>query len=154
MSKLKSIFILLVFFIYGCSGYESVHKIEKKKFSIVALNLHGDKKISQYLKRNFRKYEKIDGTNRSYKIETNSSIKKNIKSKNRSGVTLNYSLDISVDLIVFEGEKILGKKVFSKSVNYSNLDNKFELNQYEKLITKNQSKKIIEQINQYINSIK
>tara|TARA_B100000795_G_scaffold76198_1_gene54193 strand:+ start:1114 stop:1578 length:465 start_codon:yes stop_codon:yes gene_type:complete len=154
MRKLKFIVILFVLFINGCSGYESVHKIEKKEFSIVALNLHGDKKINQYLKKNFKKYEDTNGANRFYKIDTSSSINKTIKSKNKSGVTLNYSLNISIDLIVMEGEKILGKKVFSESVNYSNLDNKFELNQYEKLITKNQSKKIIEQINQYIDSIK
>jgi len=151
--KLKNIFIILVFFLHGC-GYQAVNKMSINKYTILKYELNGDKEISRHLKKNFNKFTKSKNHPRKYTIKTQSKINKKINSKDSLGVAEALSLEINITITVKENDKILWNKSYLENVNYSNMDNKFELNQYEKNIIKNQTEKIINKINFSIASIK
>tara|TARA_B100000787_G_C16191397_1_gene297741 strand:- start:1583 stop:2044 length:462 start_codon:yes stop_codon:yes gene_type:complete len=145
---------LIFFFLFvSCNGYQSVHNIEKKNYSIIDFQLSGDKKINRYLEKNFRKYKNIPNSIHNYAIEAKSETKKTTRAKNLSGTSESYTLNIRVKLVIKKNDKILREKIFSENIDYNNLNNKFELNQYEKIIIKNQMQKIIREINYYIASI-
>ena len=44
---------------------------------------------------------------------------------------------MSIKLNILENENIIKTKIFNKNSNYKNLDNKFDLNQYEKNLIDN-----------------
>ena len=69
-------------------------------------------------------------------------------------MTQNLTLDVIIKIKIKEDGKTLAEKTFQESVGYSNLDNKFELNQYEKIIIKDQTNKIINKINFFISTLK
>ena len=53
-----------------------------------------------------------------------------------------------------ENQKTVGEKIFKESLNYSNLVNKFELNQYEKIMIKDHTNKVVNKINLFISSLR
>ena len=152
MTIFKVILIIFVSFLYGC-GYESIHQKKLKNFSIISFETKGDQKISRNLTKNFSKLQNNKEAKKYYEIITNSNIEKKIKLKDSKGNIENYSLKININLTLKENNKIVYEKNFSEEINYSNIKNKFELKQYEKIIIDNQTKKIIDKINIFLNSL-
>ena len=153
MINLKIVLLGIFLLAQGC-GYQSVHKIERENFSIIKFEITGDQKISRYLENNFKKFEKNSDSKYIYELTINSEIVKKIQSKNSAGVTQNLTLDVIIKIKIKEDGKTLAEKTFQESVGYANLDNKFELSQYEKIIVKDQTNKIINKINFFIPTLK
>lgn len=153
MKKLNILFLIPLIFLYSC-GYESIHNKKQGNYSIIKFEAIGEKKISRNLTRYFTESQDVNDTNKYYEIKTNSKIEKEIESKNSRGVAENYSIKITIELVVKQNSEVIKKKTFVEKSNYSNTKNKFELKQYEEIIIEGLTDKIIDKINFFISSLK
>ena len=74
-------------------------------------------------------------------------------SKNSKGDPKTFNLKVSVKISIKDSKGNLKEKLFIKSVNYKNLDNKFNLKNYEEKLTKNLAEIISDEIIIYLQSI-
>ena len=151
--RFNYILVILIFLLCGC-GYQSIYKVDKGEFSIINFEINGPDKITRSLTRNFKLLQNNKEANKYYNLNANSNITKSIKSKNSKGEIETYSLKVTVNLIIKMNNQIIQEKEFSEIVSYNNLDNKFELKQYEDIIIKSQTIKIINKINIFLRSLK
>jgi len=77
-----------------------------------------------------------------------------VTSKDKKGNPIGFSINMIINLAVFENEILKGKTNFEKSFEYNNKSNKFDLKQYEKNIKDNLIKKLSDEIIRYLNSLK
>ena len=150
--RFNYILVILLFLLYGC-GYQSIYKVDKGEFSIINFKINGPDKITRSLKKNFEQLQNNKEANRYYNLNANSNITTSIKSKNSKGEIETYSLKVTVNLTIKMNNQIIQEKEFSEIVNYNNLDNKFELKQYENIIIQGQTNKIINRINAFLRSL-
>ena len=146
-------FILLILFIFltNC-GFEPIYskknldikinKIEKEntllnnEISNALLNIYNSLSASKVL---------------NIKIDSKKFV--NIKSKNKKGDPSNFELLIKID---FEAVDQSDKKYiqeFSRKINFNNSDDKFQLAKYQLELEKILTKKLIEDINNYLANI-
>tara|TARA_B110000027_G_scaffold10479_1_gene9212 strand:+ start:635 stop:1093 length:459 start_codon:yes stop_codon:yes gene_type:complete len=151
--RFNYILVILLFLLCGC-GYQSIYKVDRGEFSIINFEINGPDKITRSLTRNFKLLQNNKEANKYYNLNANSNITKSIKSKNSKGEIATYSLKVTVNLIIKMNKQIIQEKEFSEIVSYNNLNNKFELKQYEDIIIKNQTIKIINKINFFLRSLK
>ena len=150
--RLNYILIIFIFLLYGC-GYKSIYKIAKGNFSIIKFETNGPGKITKNLIRNFEQLQNNKEAKKYYEVIANSKIHTSISSKNSSGGVETYSLEVAVNLIIKKDNQIIQTKKFSENVTYNNLNNKFELKQYENIIIKGLTDKIVNKINNFLRSI-
>ncbi len=62
-------------------------------------------------------------------------------------------MNVRIDVEVKDSNKIIKFKSFEEKTNYNNLDNKFELKQYEKIVINDLTNKIVNDINYFLLSI-
>ena len=150
--KFKFILVIFILLLSAC-GYQSLYKIDKGEFSIISFKSSGSDVVSKQLTQNFKKLQNNKEAKKYYETDTDSKIDIVINSKNSKGKADSYSLRVTVDLIIKENDLVKQKKTFSEKTDYVNLDNKFELKQYENMIINGQTEKIIENINNFLNSL-
>ena len=151
--RFNYILVILIFLLCGC-GYQSIYKVDRGEFSIINFEINGPDKITRSLTRNFKLLQNNKEANKYYNLNANSNITKSIKSKNSKGEIETYSLKVTVNLIIKMNKQIIQEKEFLEIISYNNLNNKFELKQYEDIIIKNQTIKIINKINFFLRSLK
>ena len=88
-----------------------------------------------------------------FEIIATSNLVKSKKSKDRAGEATNLTLEIIVDLDVFQNGKKIKKITINENTNYNNNDNKFELKQFEKILINDLVNKIIYRIDLNLSSI-
>ena len=142
---IRKIFIyILLLTLWGC-GYEPLY-LKKSDFheNIQSFEIEGNKNISRKIisSLNLNKQNKKTG----YKLIVNSSKKLETVAKNASNNTSVYKSEIIVKISLMDGKKILKEKTFNKYFTYGNIENKFNLSQYQKDIEINLINKIIEEI--------
>ena len=117
MTKKITIFIFFIF-LAGC-GYSPLLNIEKISFYINDLNFSGDKKISNYILKNLKKYQNPKENTKNYNVNIISNYEKTVSSKDGSGNPTNYNIIVEADIIIIsnEGKKI--NKSFKKSRSLS-----------------------------------
>jgi len=152
MIKYKFFLFILILLTASC-GYHSTHKIDVSKYAIAKFELNGDKIINRLLKRNFEKFSDQKNIKKIYIIKTNSVKKRTIKAKDRLGNSSSFSMSVRIDIEVKDSNKIIKFKSFGEKTNYNNLDNKFELKQYEKIVINDLTNKIVNDINYFLLSI-
>jgi len=86
-------------------------------------------------------------------LEISSKVNKITSSKDTKGNPKTYRLEISTNIKISELEKLKFNKNFSKSLNYNNSPNKFELKKYEEKNKENLSEEISEDIIVYLLSL-
>lgn len=142
----KKIFILfLLITVSGC-GFSPINSLDNNNYSIISFKLNGDNQVNKIIKKNFDRYKNIDNQKKIFDINLTSKLIKNTNSKNKSGGNSNLSIKILIDLEIIENTKNREKISFSEISNYNSLENKFELKQYEKIITNDLTKKILNKI--------
>ena len=151
--KLINIFIILIFLIISSCGYKAINNSENYNFQLNNIEIIGNKEINIYLDRNFKKFQNNNAI-KIFDIELKSQVNKSVTSKNSEGKDTGFSLEIIVELKIFEEDKLLDNVDFTKNINYNNLDSQFELKQYEKVLIKDLSDQIIFDINNFISLIK
>lgn len=146
MEKKIFTFILLIF-LSSC-GYEaiySVKNINNYNFSISKLSFIGDREINLKIKQKLNNYtQEIKDIN--FILIITSKSEKIILVKNAAGDSTNFKIEITVNIDVFNKEKLKSNFIITESFNYENNSNKFELKNYEKEIKRNLADIITEKL--------
>ena len=150
---IKKNFILLIIFIFflnGC-GYSPVFS-KKTNFSIIELAVKGDKKINKIIINKLNNYKGL-AAEKSFLVIINNKLDKQISSKDSKGNPKTFKINVTSKIKVKNSNGEIYETMFSKSINYDNKSNKFDLKKYEDEIIKNFGNKISEEIIIYLQSI-
>ena len=138
----KLIFFVFVpmVILYGC-GFEAIYSVKNTNFRFSEIKTN-DEKVSAILKNNLSNYYSSDLEKTDYKIKINLEQNRKIKSKNKKGEALVYSIVINGKILIYRNEKIVSTFNVNEFFDYQNTSNKFDLSEYEANITRNLTTKI------------
>lgn len=143
MKKLIPLLIITLF--YGC-GYKPIYSSKDVLFKVDRIN-YDYNKINAQIARSIKTLSN-DEAKKTLEINLKSSKEKKVISKTKNGDPEIYELVISVEISTFQ----VSKNFLSKQ-NYKNIDNKFELNQYELEIEKQIIDELTGKILNYLTNI-
>ena len=138
--KLIIFFFIPMVLLYGC-GFEAVYSLKNTNFRFSEIKTN-DEKVSAILKDNLSNYYSSDLEKTDYKIKINLEQSRNIKSKNKKGEALVYSIVINGEILIYRNEKLESTFNVNEFFDYQNTSNKFDLSEYEANITRNLTTKI------------
>ena len=149
---LKKLLILpILFLIINCS-YEPIFSEKNiNSISIGDLTVEGNKKINRLIA-NQLNINRNDNEDTSYDLNLDSSKKVETLAKDSRGNDSIYRTIITVNLTLKKQELIFKEKSFVLSFSYNNIENKFDLSEYQKNIETDLINKIIQEINIYLSS--
>ena len=150
---IKKNFILLVILLFslnGC-GYSPVFS-SKSNFSIIELAISGNKKINKIIINRLNYYRELK-SEKSFSIIINNSLDKQISSKDSKGNPKTFRINVVSKIKVKDSNGEINETIISKSINYDNKSNKFELKRFENETIKNFGNKISDEIIIYLQSI-
>ena len=146
-------YLINLFFLTSC-GYKVLNNINDINFEIVEIDIKGNDEINNKLEKYFSRYKDKENSSRLFNAELYSVYTKKVTSKNSAGENASFSMKIRVKLDITENNQNIGSSIFEKSTNYNNLESKFELKQYEKVLINNLVDEIIIEINSFLGTIK
>ncbi len=143
-------FLLIFIFLLSECGYQPIYlnkNLEDIEFNKITLEGNADinRKIIGSL--SFKENKLNDKLNN---LLIKSSYKITETSKNSKGQIESYKSQISLNLIIKDGKKVISSKNFFKEFSYNNKNNKFELVRYQNEVKDNLIYKIIEDIILYL----
>ena len=142
---MKNIAILtFVLFLSHC-GYSSIYKNQKSlDFQFNIIKTEGDYEMNNLIKNEIKLYTNTD-SQKIYDIKINTDYKKEVLTKNSSGVITDYNLTTTseVSINLKDQTKIFE---FEESINIKNQTDTFEQNIYEKNIKRNFASSIREKL--------
>lgn len=147
---MKNLLILFLFLISSC-GYQPLYsKKNSNSFIFNNINSQGDKKINRYIisamsfKKNSENY---------FYEELNLNSKKSIvkTAKDAKGKPVSFKMILEINLKIEDKQNKSKEQIFSKEFSYENIDNKFDLSEYEVDLEKDLVDQIIEEIIIYLN---
>ena len=124
--------------LYGC-GYEPIYSSKNFLFKINEIK-HANNKIDNQIAKSLKSISN-DNTTNTLNLELSSKKEKITVSKNKNGDPEIFELKILINIKVKNG-----KKTFLGEQTYGNIENKFELNEYEIQIEKQIISKMIDEI--------
>ena len=148
MKKNSILITLLVFLLISC-GYKPILLSERNNVHIEKIEVVKASRLNKFIKNSLNSASNKDSTKK-IKLLINSQKTKSIASKDSKGNTLLKTMSLSVDIRIYEEDKIKSEKRFFESFSYSDDTNKFKLTKYEKNIEENLRNKIIKNINIYL----
>ena len=146
-------FIFIIFLLLNACGYQSVNKIDKSNYNISKYEFLGNQQVNKILKRGFDRNIGNINSNNEFEVIATSNLVRSKKSKDKAGEATNLTLEIIVELDIFQNGEKLKEISINENTNYNNNDNKFELKQFEKILINNLVDKIIKKINLTLSSI-
>jgi len=147
------VFLILILLLLNGCGYQLINKVNNNDFKIIKFDLNGNDEINKILAENFRKFENTENFLKSLTIKSKSELTKRITSKDKSGISSRYEIEITVSISVREGDNIYKDKTFNKNSNYNATGSQFELKQYEEILIRNMTSQIIFEINSFLKTI-
>ena len=146
----KKIYLFLLFtiilIINGC-GYTPIYSSKSNSFKINNIE-YEDNKINQKIVKSLKSISNDNSPNE-IDLIISSSKDKRILSKNKSGKAEIFELRINLNVTYLNRVKTLNMKQ-----NYSNVDNKFQLKEYEKIIEKQLIDELIDSLINYLTNFK
>jgi len=142
----KIIIPLILFLFLNNCGYSPIYSTKYQDFKIDNLDFKGERKINEILRKRLVTYTKITSAENVYDVTINSSLQKNVASKDKKGNPAQFSLRVNVDLIIVDKFDKTLQINFNEKNSYDNKDKKFELKIYENSLTQNMSEKILSDI--------
>ena len=146
----KKIYLFLLFtiilIINGC-GYTPIYSSKSNSFKINNIE-YEDNKINQKIVKSLKSISNDNSPNE-IDLIISSSKDKRILSKNKSGKAEIFELRINLNATYLNRVKTLNMKQ-----NYSNVDNKFQLKEYEKIIEKQLIDKLVDSLINYLTNFK
>ena len=142
MTKKFIILFILILVLNNC-GSSPIYSTKYQDFKLNNIIFSGERDINKILKRRLDNYTQNESAEKIYDVTMNSSLQKNIDTKDKKGNPTQFSLRINVDLVIVDKS---GKTVeinFSEKKSYNNKDEKFELQMYENNLIQNMSEKIL-----------
>jgi len=156
--NLKKIITTLSFLILLSCGYESIYSNKQinsnYNLSINTINYKGNNKVSHILKNKIKKNLNNEKKSTGLNLNLNSRLEKVVTSKDKKGNPIRYSIEIIINLEVFESGISKGKTNFEEKFEYNNKSNKFDLKQYEENIKDNLIARLSDEIIRYLYSLK
>ena len=144
-------FIILLFFVSSC-GYNPIFTNKNSEFSIYELSSSGNSKLNKIINSELNNYKGSDSLKKfSLNIET--SLNKDVVSRDSKGNPKTFRMNLKSNVLIKNVEGNVQEKSFSKSVDYNNRSNKFELKKYEDQTSKILAEKISDEIIVYLQSI-
>jgi len=154
--NLKKIITTLSFLLLLSCGYEPIYSKKQinnnYNFSINTINYIGDNRVNQILKNKLNKILNKEKKTTELNLNLNSRLEKVVTSKDKKGNPKRFSMEIIINLEVFESEILKGKKNFQEKFEYNNKSTKINLKEYEKNIKDNLISKLSDEIIRYLNS--
>ena len=146
----KKIYLFLLFtiilIINGC-GYTPIYSSKSNSFKINNIE-YEDNKINQKIVKSLKSISNDNSPNE-IDLIISSSKDKRILSKNKSGKAEIFELRINLNVTYLNRVKTLNMKQ-----NYSNVDNKFQLKEYEKIIEKQLIDELVDKLINYLTNFK
>ena len=136
---LKKKFALIFFLLLSSCGYEAIYSkknIINYNFSISNLTLMGEKDINLKIKEKLYNYT-LNKKDKNFILTISSNMKKVAIAKNISGNPTKFKSTIIIDIEVLMEGNLKNSLQIIESLNYSNIDNKFDLKKYEQQIKYN-----------------
>ena len=136
--------ITFVLFLSHC-GYSSIYKNQQSlDFQFNIIKTEGDYEMNNLIKNEIKLYTNTD-SQKIYDIKINTDYKKEVLTKNSSGVITDYNLTTTseVSINLKDQNKIFE---FEESINIKNQSDTFEQNIYEKNIKRNFASSIREKL--------
>ncbi len=141
--------VLILIVIYGCS-YEPILLSQKHNFQFNNITSEGESKINKLIKDDL--VRKSNGLIK-YDLKFETTKLREIVSSNEKGDPTSYKIKIDIVFRVTENNKNILESKISKQTVYNNINDKFELSQYEENIINNLAYKISEEILMSITAI-
>ena len=138
----KIIIPFILFLVLNSCGYSPIYSTKYQDFKIDNINFKGERKINEIVRKSLVSYTKIASAEKVYDVTINSSLQKNIDTKDKKGNPAQFSLRINVDLIIVDKFDKTLQINFNEKNSYNNKDKKFELKIYENSLIQNMSEKI------------
>lgn len=150
MIKIRNyVLIIFLMFISAC-GYEPLNKsLPESNIKISKKTFSGDSQINRELFNKINLKETKDELGYELKLNSNKAIDQ--VAKDKSGNVTKYETTVTIVVELIENGKTVKKRSFSKSFNYSNLSNKFELKKYQKDVETNLINTIARDIKIFLN---
>ncbi len=147
---MRNFLLILIFFLYSC-GYQPLYSNKNiNEFIFQEIQTLGDKDINRSLISST--FIKQDSQNYLYdKIILENSKTITETSKDSKGVPESYRMTIKLKISISDKGKIIKEKNFSEEFSYKNLDNKFDLYEYEIDVQNTLVKKITDELIIYLN---
>ena len=149
----KNYFLILLFLLTTSCGYKSVYSSSvRSNYRIIQSEFFGDQEINKIIEKRLIIKKKDGASEKNFRIKITSLSNIEVKSKNNKGqpdifeITLEVRLNVESDNRDEEYEK-----VFTTNTTYKNSNNKFSLSQYEKIMKKNITNRIVNNIKNYLN---
>jgi|TARA_B110000967_G_C18631117_1_gene433700 hypothetical protein len=151
---IKKLLPILVFVFLTSCGYQSIYSQKNlSNISITKIELVGDRTLNKsLLSQLVLEVDNDPNLNNVLVLNTKKEILS--LSKDNAGNTKIYNTKITTTLSLKKNDKIIKKKTFVSNFDYSNIDNKFALQQYQRNIEQNLIKRISENILIFLISIK
>ena len=147
----KFILIIIILLINNC-GYSPILKdINEKKFQIIVKKIDGDKSINKVINRKLKRYSQENIENIFF-ITANSSFKKTILSKDKTGRISDLNLSTKINFIIEYDNKNKSFN-FEESLNIKQLSDFSEQKNYENKVKENLVDSIVGQLILKLNSI-
>ena len=150
MLKKFVVFIILILVSSGCD-YSPIHSIKTNSTEIKIISMSGDKEINNYLSKELEKKSKASSEKVEVIINTNFS--KRVLAKDTKSFATDYELQVIGNFELKKGDKSKTIKITEK-FRYKNLNDKYEQNNYEKMIKRNLTKTIVSKLSLRINNFK
>ena len=148
-------YLILIGLLFLCSscGYKIVNNLENNQFKIINSELSGNSKINRILKKNFNRLTENSEALKIFKVNTNSELIKTVTSKDSKGNDASFSIQVKVNMKIFENDKLLNLSNYEKKVNYNTSKSQFEIKQYENVLVNDLTDQIVIDINNFLGSI-
>ena len=118
-------FFILLIFITSC-GYTPIFSNKNINFTIADIELTGNNKLNKILNNKLNIYKNLN-SEKKYYLKINTDINKKISSKDSKGNAKTFEFTVITNTNIQDEKGNIREKLFIKSVNYNNSNNKFEL---------------------------
>ena len=153
MKILKKIFFVIwvLSFLESC-GYQPLLSSKNQKFSVVNINIYGDKKLARSLGNYFTEIENADNN---LFLEITADKNKLVSNKTSIGATSEYTVTINFDVKVISeiDNKLIFRQNFTNSNSFRTSKVHLDTLRRENKIVDNSIKNIAEQISKRLNVI-
>jgi len=153
MKIFKKIFFVILFlsFLQSC-GYQPLLSSKNQKFSVVNVNIYGDKKLARTLGNYFTEIENADNN---LILEITASKKKLVSNRTSIGATSEYNLIVNFDVKVIseKNNEMIFKQNFTSNNSFKTSKVHLDTLRRENKIVDNSIKNIAEQISKRLNVI-
>ena len=136
MKKLKSIYLIIIFFSFISCGYSPLYKdLSNINFSIRLNEVNGNRTINNLIKSNLNTYNSKNAEKK-YDIDINTKYIKDIIAKDTTGAATEYRLTINASFNV-SSDNYEREFLFKESFNMKSISDKLEEQDYEEDIKSN-----------------